>query len=169
MNAESSLRSSLRLSITIVALVMGPPFVLGPLAIAVMLGIFAPLYVSLPLGLVLLGLAALFAYLMSGNLAWVEIHGSLIRARYFWTRQTVERSVADIARIKPLFSAMGGLTGLAADALLDKMLGTSNRGYELHFRDGLKLALIRADMTNVDSVLRALHRQLGPRWGEVVG
>jgi hypothetical protein len=161
-------RSAQRLAITIIALVMGPMFVLGPWAGGIAALVFAPPLIGIPVGLLLMGLGGLFAWLMSENFAWVEIDGPVIRGRRFWTRILVEQRVEDITQIKPLFSAMGGLSGLATDALLDAMLGTNNRGYMIQFRTGPRITLIRADMTNVDPFLVALHQQLGPRWNEVV-
>ena len=164
----SYVRSAQRLAITIIALIMGPPFVLGPWAGGIAVLVFTPPLIGIPVGLLLMGLGGLFAWLMSENFAWVEIDGPVIRGRRFWTRVLVEHRVDQITQIKPLFSAMGGLTGLATDALLDAMLGTANRGYMIYFRQGPRIVLIRADMTNVDPFLVALHQQLGSRWADVV-
>lgn len=40
------------------------------------------------------------------------------------------------------------------------MLKTSNRGYELRFRDGTKLGLVRGDMAGLDEFLGALAGEL---------
>jgi hypothetical protein len=40
------------------------------------------------------------------------------------------------------------------------VLDTKNRGYQLFFRYGSRLALIRADMTGIDEFLSALAERL---------
>jgi hypothetical protein len=40
------------------------------------------------------------------------------------------------------------------------MIKTSNRGYELRFRNGTKLGLVRGDMAGLDESLHALAQEL---------
>ena len=46
-------------------------------------------------------------------------------------------------------------------------MGTSNRGYELRFRDRVKVGLVRGDMAGLDEFMEALRAELGGRWAEV--
>ncbi|HEY1188899.1 MAG TPA: hypothetical protein VGE74_14690, partial [Gemmata sp.] len=57
----------------------------------------------------------------------------VLRARRLLTRRIVTHRVADTAAVKPLDSTS---VGPPENALADRMMGTSNRGYELRFRDG---------------------------------
>ena len=50
--------------------------------------------------------------------------------------------------------------GQLENAILDFLLNTSNRGYQLHFRDGMRIPLVRADMSGLDDFLVALADQL---------
>jgi hypothetical protein len=71
--------------------------------------------------------------------------------------RVVEHQVGDIVSIKPLDSkAMGPLE----NAVMDALMKTSNRGYELRFRDGTKLGLVRGDMAGLDEFLAALADRL---------
>jgi hypothetical protein len=44
--------------------------------------------------------------------------------------------------------------------VLDALMRTSNRGYELRFRDGTRIGLVRGDMAGLDEFLVALADQL---------
>ena len=50
--------------------------------------------------------------------------------------------------------------GPMENAILDFMLQTKNRGFMLHFRDGSKLPLIRADMSGLDGFLGELAAKM---------
>ena len=71
-------------------------------------------------------------------------------------------NVSDIVGIKPLNSNM---MGPLENALADMMMGTSNRGYELRFRDGSKLGLVRGDMKGLDEFLLVLAAEIAARCG----
>jgi hypothetical protein len=65
----------------------------------------------------------------------------------------VTQRVGDIVTVRPLHSrALGPLE----NAVADMMMGTSNRGFELRFRDGTRLGLVRGDMAGLDEFLVAL-------------
>ena len=57
--------------------------------------------------------------------------------------------------------------GYAEGAVLDAMMGTSNRGYELRFRDGSKLGLVRGDMAGLDEFLKVLAAEIAARCGNL--
>ena len=86
----------------------------------------------------------------------------MLRARRLLTRRIVTHRVRDIVAVKPLNSTyMGPLE----NALADRMMGTSNRGYELRFRDGSKLGLVRGDMRGLDAFLKVLAAEIAARCG----
>jgi hypothetical protein len=100
---------------------------------------------------------------MSSSFQWVElVDGGVIRGRRLLTRKIVEKQVADIVAVKPLNSAA---MGAAENLVLDAMMGTANRGYELRFRDGSKLGLVRGDMAGLDEFLKVLATEIAARCG----
>jgi hypothetical protein len=129
----------------------------GPLVLAVMLIITARPLVSIPSAVGLVGFVALMGYLMSSSLQWVELDGDVLRGRRLLTRKIVEFRISDIVDAKPIRTDMLGPT---QNAILDFLLDTSNRGYQLFFRDGSRLPLIRADLSGLDPFLAALGEQL---------
>lgn len=132
--------------------------VLGlPLAIAVTLLVFAPLEISVPVAAAILVIVSLVAYAMSSSVQWAELDGCTIRWKKLLTRRVHEKPVGELVDALTLNSnAIGPLE----DAIMNFLLQTSNRGYELVFRDGTKLALVRGDMAGLDGFLAALAEQL---------
>jgi hypothetical protein len=108
-------------------------FLGGPLAVAVAVLILAPFHVSAWVALGCLAFVAALGYAMSSSMQWVELRGGVIRAKRLLTRGVIERPAADVARVVPLNSAA---MGPASNMALTAAMGTSNRGYELRFRDG---------------------------------
>jgi hypothetical protein len=96
-------------------------------------------------------------YAMSSSLLWVELDGGIIRGRRLLTRKIVEHRVSDLVDARPIHTDYLSTT---QNAVLDFLLDTSNRGYQLFFRDGSRIPLIRADMSGLDPFLRALAEQL---------
>jgi hypothetical protein len=137
-------------------------FLAVPLAVAVAVIILAPANVSAYVAAGAVLFAALVARAMSSSYQWVELDGGVIRGRKLLTRRLVEKQVADIVSVKPLNSAA---MGAAENFVLDATMGTSNRGYELHFRDGSKLGLVRGDMAGLDEFLRVLAAEIAARCG----
>jgi hypothetical protein len=132
-------------------------FLLLPLVAAALALVFAPINVSAWVALGAVGFVALIGYFMSSSLQWVELDGGMIRARRPLTWKLVEQRVADIVDAKPLHSqAMGPLENAAMDALLK----TTNRGYEIRFKDGTRLGLVRGEMAGLDAFLGALAAEL---------
>jgi hypothetical protein len=133
---------------------------LRPLILLVAAGlalVFAPLSVAAWVALGAVGLVSLIGYFMSSSLQWVELDGGVIRARRLLTRTLVERPVVDIVDARPLHpQAMGPLE----HALMDALLKTTNRGYEIRFRDGTKLGLVRGEMAGPAGFLGALAMDL---------
>lgn len=147
----------LRPIIVAVAVFFSLLLLVGPLAVAVAALIFAPAEVGLPVALTAVAFAAVMAYAMSPSLQWVELDGDVIRGRRLLTRRIVEQQVGDLVDAKALHSKA---LGPELDSVLDALLQTSNRGYQLHFRDGSRIALIRADIAGLDVFLGALARRL---------
>ena len=137
-------------------------FLLGPVIVAVLIAVFAPLDVSIFLAPGAIAFAVIMAWAMSSSVQWVELDGGAIRARKLLTRRIVTHNVSDIVGIKPLNSNM---MGPLENALADMMMGTSNRGYELRFRDGSKLGLVRGDMKGLDEFLLVLAAEIAARCG----
>ncbi|VTR95102.1 unnamed protein product [Gemmata massiliana] len=137
-------------------------FLLGPLAAAVVVVIFAPVDVSMYLAPGMIGFAIIMAWVMSSSVQWVELDDGVLRARKFLTRKIVVHRVRDIVTVEPLNS---NLMGPMENALADRMMGASNRGYELRFRDGSKLGLARGDMKGLDEFLKVLAAEIAERCG----
>jgi hypothetical protein len=129
----------------------------GPFAAAAYVFIIAPV----GLGIAALVGAVVVSLFCCRGLAravhWVELDGDVIRERRLLTRRIVEHRVADITDAKPIHTEFLGPT---QSAVLDFLLDTRNRGYQLFFRDGSRVALIRADMSGLDPFLGALAEQL---------
>lgn len=132
-------------------------FLVGPIVAAVVAVVFAPVGIAVPAALGAVAFAAVMGYLMSSSYQWVEVDGGTIRGRRLLTRKVVEMRVADITEAKPIHT---NYLGALENALLDFLLDTSNRGFQLFFRDGSRLPLIRADMSGVDEFLGAVAEQL---------
>jgi hypothetical protein len=139
-------------------------FLGGPLVIAVAVLILAPVHVSVWVALGCVAFVAALGYAMSSSMQWVELRGGMIRAKGLLTRRVVERLVADIVQVIPLNSAA---MGAASNAVLTAAMGTSNRGYELRFRDGGKIGMVRGDMAGLDEFMEVLRGELGERSEEV--
>jgi hypothetical protein len=147
----------LRPAFVALAVVFSTLFLGGPLAVAVLVLVFAPTSVAVWIALACLAFAGVLVYALSSSNQWVELDDGAIRAKRLLTRRVVTQHLRDIVAIKELDSAaMGGLENLVLDALMK----TSNRGYELRFRDGTKIGLVRGDMAGLDEFLVALADQL---------
>jgi hypothetical protein len=132
-------------------------FLVWPLAAAVVAMVVSPLEIGILVALVAVAFAAVAGYLMSRGLLWVELDGEVIRERRLLTRKIIEHRVEDIIDAKPIDTDCLGET---QNAILDFLLDTKNRGYQLFFRDGSRLALIRADLSGLDPFLVALADQI---------
>jgi len=148
-----------RLRPVFVVLAMGcmTVFLAVPLIVAVVVLIFAPVNVSVWVALGAVAFVLCIGYAMSSSVQWVELDGGVLRWRGLLTRRVREKPVSELVDALPLNSkAMGPLE----NAVLDAVMKTSNRGYELRFRDGTKLGLIRGDMAGLDEFLDALDKEL---------
>lgn len=155
-------RIHLRPLIVLVAIIGMATFLLLPLVAAGLTLAFAPIQVSAWVALGAVGFVAFIGYAMSSSLQWVELDGGVIRARRLLTRRLIERPVADIADAQPLHSQM---MGPLENALMDALLKTTNRGYEIRFRDGTKLGLVRGEMVGLEGFLGALAAELARQRG----
>ena len=132
-------------------------FLVVPLVAAVAVLIFAPANVSVWVALGAVAFVLGIGYAVSSSVEWVELDGGMIRWRSLLTRRIKEKPVSELVDALPLNSkAMGPLE----NAILDAMMKTSNRGYELRFRDGTKLGLVRGDMAGLDEFLGALAGEM---------
>ncbi|HEY1187468.1 MAG TPA: hypothetical protein VGE74_07405 [Gemmata sp.] len=147
----------LRTIFVVMAMGCSALFLLGSLVVAVFLVVFAPTNVSVYLAPGAVGVTFIMAWAMSASVQWVELNDGVIRARRLLTRRIVTHRVSDIVAVEPLNSTY---LGPLENALADRMMGTSNRGYELRFRGGSKLALVRGDMKGLDEFLGALEEAL---------
>jgi hypothetical protein len=158
------MRIKLRLPFIIMAVVCVLLFIALPIAIGVVVLLFAPPHVGIPVALGAVAFSALMSWAMSSSYHWIEVQGDVIRGRKLLTRRIVERRVDEIVRILPLHSR--GMSELE-NAILDSLLKTSNRGYSLLFCDGQKIGLVRGDMAGLNDFLLVLHDRLGERWDVV--
>ena len=147
----------LRLIILVIALTCFLLFLIAPLVAAVAVLILKPLVIGIPVALVAVVFVASAGYLMSSSNQWVELDGGIIRCRRLLTRKIVELQVSDIVNAQPIHT---NYLSSNKNFILDNLLGTSNRGYQLFFRDGTRLPLIRADTSGLDEFLGALAEQM---------
>ncbi|WP_020471510.1 hypothetical protein [Zavarzinella formosa] len=115
-------------------------FLVVPLVVALAALLFAPAEVSVwvaPLAVLFVGF---IGYAMSSSVQWVELDADTLRWRGLLTRRFHEKPVSELVDALPLHSQ---LMGSLENAIMDAMLKTSNRGYELRFRDVTKLGLVR--------------------------
>ncbi len=147
----------LRLITLVVALTCFILLLVAPLVVAVAVLILKPLVIAIPVALIAVVFVAAAAYLMSSSNQWVELDGGIIRCRRLLTRKVVELKVSDIVNAQPIHT---NYLSSNQNAFLDDLLETSNRGYQLFFRDGTRLPLIRLDMSGLDEFLGALAEQM---------
>lgn len=140
-----------------VAVTISLLLLVGPFAAAAYVFTIAPVGLGVVALVGAVAVAGLCGRLLARSVHWVELDGDVIRERRFLTRRIIEHRVADIVDAKPIHTDFLGKT---QNAVLDFLLDTSNRGYQLFFRDGSRLALIRADMSGLDPFLGALAEQL---------
>jgi hypothetical protein len=124
-----------------------------PILFAAVALVLAPVKVSIPMTLFAIVFVSVLGYAMSSSYQWVELNDGVIRGQKLLTRTVIERPLSDLVDAAALNSkAMGHLE----NALMDAVLKTSNRGYELRFRDGAKIGLVRADMAGFEEFLGAV-------------
>lgn len=158
-------RSEQRWWAAIAALTMGPLFVLGFMALGVFIGLAEPNLLFQCLGVLFVGLGLFIGYQMVENFSWVELEDSTLRAQRFWTRAIYEQDVSQITSIVPLKSVAVGVEGMVQEAVMNRLMGTSNRGFFINFESGPRFALIRGDMRDIDELMVALKERLGEeRW-----
>lgn len=147
------IRSEQRLAVTIVALILGPIFMIGPAALGLAIVMHAGLSIrSVPATIVLIAGSLFIAHHMLQNYHWVEFNGTSIRARRFWTRRLVEQRVDDLIEVRPLGAAVRNLTTAATDAILGRV-----RGWELRFKTGPSIGLVRYDMAKAEELVKAVQ------------
>jgi hypothetical protein len=159
------IRCKHRLVVTMAALIFGPLLMGGPAVLGLVFVGFALFGKDFPSALLwvagallMFAVSGFIAYHMLQNYHWVELDGASIRGRRFWSRRLVEHRLEDITEIQPLQALAKHHT---INVLIDGITGTSNRGYEIHFRSGPSLAVVRGDMPGVDGFIEAVrHRRL---------
>jgi hypothetical protein len=147
------IRIHLRPVFVVLAMICFFLFLGCPLLFAAVALVLAPVSVSIPMALFAVVFVLALGYAMSSSYQWVELEGSTIRGQKLLTRRVVERPVSDLVDAAALHSkAMGPLE----NALMDAVLKTSDRGYELRFRDGTKIGLVRGEMAGFEEFLGAV-------------
>ena len=124
----------------------------------------APTALAVPAALLLLAGAVFVGHQLSLTYSWVELDGAVVRGRKFWSRRLVEQRVEDVDHVVPLYAVA---RHAAENQIIEALWGTTNRGYEIRFRDGPKVVLIRGDMIDVDGFIAALRDRIGVRWAQV--
>jgi hypothetical protein len=132
-------------------------FLVVPLVAAALVLVFAPPTIAVWVALGAVAFVLVIGYAMSSSVQWVELDGDTLRWRGLLTRRVREKPVSELVDALPLNS---NLMGPLENAILDAMMKTSNRGYELRFRDGTKLGLVRGDMAGLDEFLGALAEEM---------
>jgi hypothetical protein len=157
MQGYRMVRIHLRPVFVVLAMVCFFLFLACRLIFAAVALVFAPVQVSIPAALFAVVFVLGLGYAMSSSYQWVELDGGSIRGRKLLTRTIVERPVRDLVDAAALNSkAVGHLE----NALMDAVLKTSNRGYELRFRDGTKIGLVRGEMAGFEEFLGAVAEQI---------
>lgn len=128
----------------VVALIFVPVFVSAPTAFVLWFFLKNPKWDDAHILVSAVLMSCLFAYLTMRDFQWVEFDGTHIRARRFWTRQFVEKTVADIDEIRDC----GEPIPSAGSLVLAKLMGPIRR-YEIRFCHGPKIHLMTTDMANV--------------------
>lgn len=157
-------RCAQRKIVTAMALVFGPLISLGPVAGGVVLLLKAPAALAIPASLLLLAWAVFAGHQLSLTYDWVELDGTMIRGQKFWSRCLVERRIDDVIQIVPLQAV---LRDAVENQVIDILWGTTNRGYEIRFREGTRVLLIRGDMIAVDEFMAELWERMSVRWNQV--
>jgi hypothetical protein len=153
-------RIHLRPIFVVLAMICFVLFLVGPILIAAAVLIFAPIKISIPVALAAIAFALILGHAMSSSYQWVELDDGVIRGKKLLTRTVVERPVSELVDAVALNSqAMGHLE----NALMDAVLKTKNRGYELRFRDGTKIGLVRGDMAGFEEFLTAVAETIRKR------
>lgn len=153
------IRSDQRLAATIAALIFGPLFMLGPVVGGIWLFVVGwPSVWPILGGLGLCGWGALFAYHMTQNYQWVEFDGIRIRGRRFWSRRLVENTLEDVRDIRVLGAIVRNAETICTDAILGSV-----RGWEIRFRHGPSIAVVRYDMRNAEQLVAAVEHALAQR------
>jgi hypothetical protein len=151
------IRIRLRPIFIVLAMICFFLFLVCPILIAVVALVLAPINVSIPMTLFAVVFVLALGYAMSSSYQWVELDDGVIRGKKLLTRTVVERPLSDLVDAAALNSkAMGHLE----NALMVAVLKTSNRGYELRFRDGTKIGLVRGDMAGFEEFLGALAEEI---------
>jgi hypothetical protein len=161
-------RPRVRLRPVFVVMAMGclTLFLALPLVVAVAVLVVAPPNVSVWVALGSVAFVAVIGYAMSSSVQWVELDDGVIRWRGLLTRRVREKPIKELVDAQPLHS---NLMGPLENAVMDAMMKTSNRGFELRFRDGTKLGLVRGDMAGLDEFLGALAKELARLRGNQSG
>src|SRR5450755_653084 len=113
------IRSQQRFFASCASVVFGPLFMLGPVAVGVILVIALWPNPLTWLGAVL-GLAgSLFiTYHMTQNYHWVEFDGRRVRGRRFWSRRLVDHPIEDATTVRLLGAVVRNTTTSISDAIL---------------------------------------------------
>lgn len=161
-------RRRVRLRPVFVVMAMGcmTLFLVLPLVVAAVVLVVARPGVSVWVALGSVAFVAVIGYSMSSSVQWVELDGGVIRWRGLLTRRVREQPVSELVVALPLHS---NLMGPLENAVLDAMMKTSNRGFELRFRDGTRLGLVRGDMAGLDEFLGELAKELARLRGKPDG
>jgi hypothetical protein len=135
-------RTSLRPGVKVIAVITGPLFVGGLLAVACVLAFFAKGsdWYRYPLVAFMAGGALFCAWRMLETFTWLELDGDVVRAKNFWTRRVTERRIEDVLGFTP--------PGRGA-------------AWIVRFRSGGRLALVRLDMVEPDAFIEAVTERAG--------
>ncbi|MDZ4779782.1 MAG: hypothetical protein SGJ19_05980 [Planctomycetia bacterium] len=90
---------------------------------------------------------------MLENFHWVELDGNTLRGKKLVSRRLVEVPVGEIIKVAPLRAVVNNSTNL----IVDRVLGSSIRGFEIRTASGEKFGLVRYDMKGFDEFILALH------------
>lgn len=156
---SSPTKPRVRLRPVFVVMAMGcmTVFLVLPLVMAVIVLILVRMEVSVWVAIGAVAFVAIIGYAMSSSIQWAELDGGVIRWKGLLTRKIREKPISELVDALPLNS---NLMSPLENAVMDALMKTSNRGFELRFRDGTKLGLVRGDMAGLDEFLGELAKEL---------
>lgn len=113
--------------------------------------------------LVLVASCAVLAWFLTGQMSqnyhWVELDGSHIRGKKLLSRRMVEATTDEITAVVPMQAVVQNTTNY----IVDRVLNSSIRGFEIRLNNGEKIALVRYDMKGFDEFILALN-DVCPEW-----
>jgi hypothetical protein len=109
--------------------------------------------IGVKLAITFIGMSVYITFLLWSRFQWFELDGDVLPGKRALTRTTYEWPWSDIVSIEPYI-------GLLRFRIVRKELKISDFGYEVRFRVGKRLRLIRSDIKRLDEFVATIKEQL---------